>query len=269
MKPLIGKMKSSQGASILLALLFLLLCMTVSVSVLMAAASNAGKARSNREEQQKYLTLSSALGLVCDQLTSAEYHGKYEYSVLEISGEEAAASGEDAAGEPKRHRYTYEQKQGEFICGLNGPGGAVLPMRDSLDVLFGELFSPDGTQPEGRDEYEYRALSNVIFQESHVLTVTAQGAEETCPGLGGQPVTVTLRLERSGMIYLTAMLGDADGDGGIYVMEAELAPNALPGELPAPDLDPGETQTPVVCSTEPVTWRLNWITKKGGKADGS
>lgn len=267
MKPFVKKMKSSQGASILLALLFLLLCMTVAASVLMAAVSNAGKARSNREEQQKYLTLSSALRLVCDELTAAKYYGKYEYSVLELPGEEGPVSGGSVAGETKRYRHIYEQKEGEFICGLNGPGGAVLPMRDGLDMLFAENFSADGTQQEGRDEYEYRALSNILFQESHILTVAAQGEEEDYPGLGGQQVTVTVRLERSGVIYVKAVLGDMDGDGGLYVMEAELAPNALPGEPLAPDTDPDRARTPIPCSTEPTTWSLSWIVKRGGTAD--
>ena len=40
-----------------------LVCAMVGASVLMAAASNAGKSRSSREEQQKYLTLSSAMHL--------------------------------------------------------------------------------------------------------------------------------------------------------------------------------------------------------------
>ena len=59
------------GASILLALLFFLVCAMVGASVLMAAASNAGKSRSSREEQQKYLTLSSAMQLVCDESSTA------------------------------------------------------------------------------------------------------------------------------------------------------------------------------------------------------
>lgn len=53
MKTLNRKLHSQRGASILLALLFLLACMMVAASVLMAAASNAGKIRSNYEEQQR------------------------------------------------------------------------------------------------------------------------------------------------------------------------------------------------------------------------
>lgn len=67
------KLKSSRGASMVLALVFLLVCVMVGSSVLMAAASNGGRSRSNRQEQQMYLVLSSALQLVADDLNGAEY----------------------------------------------------------------------------------------------------------------------------------------------------------------------------------------------------
>lgn len=44
------KLQSQRGASLLLALLFLVLCSLVSATILMAAVSNAGKARSNLRE---------------------------------------------------------------------------------------------------------------------------------------------------------------------------------------------------------------------------
>ncbi len=61
MEKLRRKLKDSRGATIILALLFLLLCMMVAATLLMAAVSNAGKAQRSRAEQQKHLTLSSAL----------------------------------------------------------------------------------------------------------------------------------------------------------------------------------------------------------------
>ena len=73
MEQLRRKLKSRRGATILLALALLLLCMMVAASLLTAAVSNAGKVRSNKEEQQKYLVLSSALRLVCGELEKAGY----------------------------------------------------------------------------------------------------------------------------------------------------------------------------------------------------
>lgn len=80
MKAVRQKLKSQQGASILLALLFFLICILVAVSLLMAAVSNAGKIRSNREEHQKHLAVSSALELVCDDFLTVTYTVKYEFA---------------------------------------------------------------------------------------------------------------------------------------------------------------------------------------------
>ena len=77
------KLRSQRGASMLLALLFLLICSMVTASILMAAAANAGKHRSNLEEHQTYLALSSAVSLLCDELNGAEYRGRYYYEVEE------------------------------------------------------------------------------------------------------------------------------------------------------------------------------------------
>ena len=84
MENLRNKLNSRRGASILLALLFLLVCMMVAASVLMAAVSNGGKLGSNREAQQRYLTLSSAITLVSDQLTAAQYRGRYTHTVTDV-----------------------------------------------------------------------------------------------------------------------------------------------------------------------------------------
>ena len=119
MRRLTGKLKSEKGASILLAMLLLLICMMVGASVLMAAVSNAGKARSNRQEEQVYLALSSALRLVTDDLVSVKYTGSYQ--LLERS---------EPAPSTMKTRY-FVPLQGEFNC-LMGE----LAYREVFDALF-------------------------------------------------------------------------------------------------------------------------------------
>lgn len=77
MDAIFQKLRSQKGASMLLALLFLLICSMVTASILMAAAANAGKHRSNLEEHQIYLALSSAVSTLCDELNRCEYRGRY------------------------------------------------------------------------------------------------------------------------------------------------------------------------------------------------
>lgn len=127
MRSMREKLKSQSGASILMALLFFLLCAMVGASVLMAAASNAGKSRSNRQEQQKYLTLSSAMRLVCDELTGAKYTPECKIT--------SSVPIKDGEGGTIGTAYTYTQSAGSYEpYGL----GNALPLLPELEQLFGE-----------------------------------------------------------------------------------------------------------------------------------
>ena len=111
------KLKSSRGASILMALLFLLVCMMVASSLLMAAVSNAGKIQSDRTEQQKYLTLSSGLRLVCGELEEMAYTGEYQYAEWFVENEEKNEKGE-AVNERRISRNLQQQKKRQLSnCG--------------------------------------------------------------------------------------------------------------------------------------------------------
>ena len=162
------KLNSQSGASILLALLILLLCVMVGASILMAASSNAGKSRSNQEEHQKYLALSSALRLVCGELEQAEYRGRYE---LEIITKEQV----DENGEAVEHTYySFQQIDGEFNCGL----GDTLPLLDELDSVC------RGTFPESYDDavlhYKYpKQEADPTFQD-HSITLKV-GTKDSAP----------------------------------------------------------------------------------------
>lgn len=214
MKKIREKLRSQNGASILLALLFFLLCGMVGASVLMAAASNAGKSRSSREEQQKYLTLSSALQLVCDELESASYIGKYNVEKRTVQYEDPVTNEET--------EYTYmviSQQQGDFVSGL----GNTLPVRDALDDLFSRQFIKT-TGGGYQDDHIYEPLNPFPTWE-HTLTLNVDG--QTDPGLGEQ-VTVKVKLGQSVTeqyrFFLTATL-DSDPD---YAMSTELTPSGIP-----------------------------------------
>lgn len=72
------KLHSKRGASLLLALLFMLVCLTVGAVVLTAAATNAGRIQRNRLEQQDYLAVASAAELVKADMDGAKFVGEYE-----------------------------------------------------------------------------------------------------------------------------------------------------------------------------------------------
>lgn len=66
------KLQSRSGASLLLAMVFLLLCVFVGGSVLAAATANAGRVAHLKQEQQTYLSQRSAMQLMAQMLKGTE-----------------------------------------------------------------------------------------------------------------------------------------------------------------------------------------------------
>ena len=244
------KLKSSRGASILMALLFLLVCMMVASSLLMAAVSNAGKLQGGRTEQQKYLTLSSGLRLVCGELEEMAYTGEYQYAEWFVENEEKNEKGE-AVGMTRTDYYWCGQAESTLTGGnlADALRGFFL---EELDGMYGEAFTARGFQAQPAQPSAEHEL---------VLTVDGSGL----PGLE-EPVTVTLRLENRGKrIHLTAALGSMDEKGYVYTLEAELASAGVPQEVkytpPAGAVFASvPSGTPVF--TGAVKWELEWIEKK-------
>lgn len=244
------KLKSSRGASILMALLFLLVCMMVASSLLMAAVSNAGKIQSDRTEQQKYLTLFSGLRLVCGELEEMAYTGEYQYAEWFVENEEKNEKGE-VIGTTRTDYYWCGQAEGTLTGGnlADALRGFFL---EELDGMYGEAFTARGFQAQPAQPSAEHEL---------VLTVDGSGL----PGLE-EPVTVTLRLENRGKrIHLTAALGSMDEKGYVYTLEAELASAGVPQEVKYTPLTGAvfasvPSGTPVF--TEAVKWELEWIEKK-------
>ena len=277
MKALCKKWKSSRGASILLALLFLLICIMAGASVLMAAASNAGKVRSNREEQQSYLTLSSALTLICDELERVEYVGRYSWEVRAVYIPVTDGEG-NLTDEFDHNEHTYTQLPGELRGvgdGWSQAGGewelsGVVPLNDNLDAVFAENFRRGALLGEAnpRDGFIFHPMKAEGAKPKDPYTVTLE-AGESDPACGEEirkPVVVSVDLRPSGRIVLTAAF---ETDSG-YVMQALLEPVLEPGktlkDVIAPSVPPkrsdpgaadGEYET-----DEGLRWSLSRITRK-------
>ena len=73
MKRLQAKLKSKQGASIVMAMMFFLLCIMVCSVVITAATGNAGRFHGMRTESQHYYTGSSAARLLRDSFENYTY----------------------------------------------------------------------------------------------------------------------------------------------------------------------------------------------------
>ena len=302
MKRLREKLRSQRGASILLALLMLLVCMMVGSSVLAAAASNAGKIQSNRVEQQKYLTLSSAIQLIAEELAQARYTGRYqlwEWEVTTTVTDKSDPSHPVATVASESFFYCkqlgWETSPAAYSC---GDLTDQLPLGKELDEIFSQQFRAKGDKAAG-----YEALEGTDVEPSIVrtLTVTLPDNLAGYPDSGLEPyqapktVTVQVKLDHSTKhILLTAWLGNEPTApaGGKDTMIAELVAKqgTLPvlgytpggrkkGDLPIPSSSSsvsGSLETTITVNTTadgqifpkagepavPMQWELNWI-KKG------
>lgn len=234
------KLKSESGASILIALLFFLICALVAASLLMAAVSNAGKIKSNQEMHQKYLTVSSALELVCDDLTGAEYYGQYSFRKEESTG--------GSAGQTVNIHY-YEQQQGQYDCQL------ASSLIGDLDAIFAEQMEADITGfPEVDNVKNHAVTFPHPGTENSVRTFIVEPAATDGINLGKVQITVTVD-RKSYTINLTARLVE----DAAYGMEAELTPVA--SNFP----HIREQSKEGVYKTEAMTWKVGWITKASSK----
>lgn len=235
------KLRSQRGASILLALLFFLVCAMVGASVLMAAASNAGKSRSSREEQQKYLTLSSAMQLVCDELTAAEYSAEFVRTKTEevlktIVTENGSYSVHDY------YKYYYEQKSGSYTGGFSKN---VLPVLNTLDGLFAKGRLPV-TEIKNSDHYIYSSSFTVSGDQAVELELAVTDPDSGTGLNLPVKVTVVLKQDPAFRIYVTARLAEDES----YSMYAELICGTVP------QIEAGKA------TYGPIKWTLSQITRK-------
>lgn len=234
------KLQSQRGASLLLALLFLALCSLVTATILMAAVSNAGKARSNLREHQSYLALSSAVDLICDEIVRSEYQGKYHYreEVVETPVENPD-TGEETGEVITTTYYHFTQLEGSCAYKEADTESQLTGLlKNDLDTLFARQIE----STLDRDKFAtWEVKGEGIF--THTWKVHPQ----TGTVLDEKEVEVQLEVvEDSYAIELTAQL-----DG--YQLQAELTPSTNRPSLPNP-LPTGESRT------ESLQWKVGWIT---------
>lgn len=278
MEALKKKFKSRRGASLLLAMLFLMVCMMVGASVMIAAAFNLNKFRGVQEEQQKYLTLSSALNLLVDELERVEYVGQYSYTltpVYQMDGEGNLIFDEESGSAIIDHSvHTYEQVAGELrlqdikaTWDLN----EVLPLYNNLDMVFADKFDEtEHTGPNINDEYNYRKRTDfpadTISPPVQYTLELKLNDEDEAYGDFSDTVSIDVELREDGSIYLTATLEETD-----YKMIALLKANLDYEHNEYPQnrlvLRGNEDDTTIYYETElPIRWNLEYIFK--GEAAG-
>jgi hypothetical protein len=246
MKAIRQKLKSEQGASILLALLFFLVCTMVCASILMAAMSNAGKKRSNIEEQQSYLVLSSALQTVCDDLVNATYHGQWTVTV-QTEGIETGDGTEDESSYTKT-TYTYTQVAGSYT------GSLTDMLLDDFDSIFAKSFTEGNLQKVNGVDYEVKALSGLQDPVTHTLTVTPNTG---ISDLDDAPVTITMLVRSESSDGTKDYAIDLVASYKNYSMTAEVTTSV--SGIPKPVTDSEIQNGATYQSQQAIQWKLGWI----------
>lgn len=243
------KLRSQRGASLLLALLFLLLCSMVTASILMAAVANAGKYRSNQEEHQTYLALSSAITTLCDELNRAEYQGQYS-CWMEEKISENTSEGDDSTETTVIKYYYFEQKDGLYrYPGTEREGRFHALLLNSFDALFAKELE----RVLNSSQFTSIILKTEPVPMNYALTLTPA----TGTTLDSRNVTLSLTIKESYAIYITAYLDDLPE----YKVEAELTPNANAPTISSLSFDAVGSIS--VKQTAPMKWKLGWITIAG------
>ena len=264
MKRAAEKLNSRRGASILLALVFVLTCVMVGISILSAAASNAGRTHSNHEEQQLYLSLSSALQLVADDLSNASYTPNVKDLCREDS--EPVEVGKDEEGNVITETYTTYTHT--FSRAEGSIEGCLLKnlFQKKLDAVFDTYMSGRNfpSSSLGYDTFVY--INNISPAETvapFTLTVTPDMAGLPIeagrdPYHAAQAVEVDVDIDDNYRITLTAHLPDSDAEADSFRLSTVLtrSSSTLPDiSLPTYGTD-GTTTIP---ASPAVTWKQGVI----------
>ena len=168
------KLNSSSGASILMALLLLLVAVMVSAVILAAAVSAAKTIRTDREQQQTYLTVSSAAALVRDSILNGS--GKYVTKKTECFSD---ADRKIPQGDPT-------------TIGTKASGNFSSIMNDGISILKTQPLFPYSYTCTIQDENKQYEPVTAVFslttrnseedgQISYLLTVTFTAGSDNHP----------------------------------------------------------------------------------------
>ena len=177
------KLNDSGGASMLMALLLLLLAMMVSIVLLTAAVSSAKTIRNEREQQQAYLTVSSAVALVRDSVLGGS--GSYTVTTKTIYKK---SNYTDLYGSPTKES---EDASGNFSSILNEAIEKVMNDPESTYTSACSIQDADGRYAEVRADFTLSAEESEADADTYyILTVACSIAD---PGEHPCRMTLTMR----------------------------------------------------------------------------
>lgn len=286
------KLKSRNGASILLALLLLLLCVMVGSSIMAASMSNAGKSKGSQEAQQEYFIVKSAIELVCGELEKIEYTGQYEYSGKEFRCcDDPDIDHPLKTGHSKESRYVLLYKMLPeispstiFMPKTKLPYNFETALSKEFDKLYAVPFYKaglsnfySGSSPLSFDDLpelynRIYTIDNTVQLKKDAGAVAEKQTDEhnfsietNDDPLNGYKVNVKVEIIESDLsLKITAEIGGTGSNKGSNKMEALMTPAFKTFAAPT-DSDTGIYEAPIMNDIRhpatSLTWTIKYIRK--------
>lgn len=194
------KLNSQKGASMLMALLLMLVGIMVSAVIISAATSAAVNKRSEKEQQQAYLAVSSAAELVRDDFQSIT--GRYKLVTTTVTNADGTTTTTKDTIEATCAVGDIINDIGERLMGA-APSNTydktyTFSIEGYEDVTANFLIA-SGTSTSGEDIYDLTVIFTNGASSEHpcrmVLTMEGKLAEERTSGDTGSTQVVTQTLE--------------------------------------------------------------------------
>lgn len=278
MKRIREKLNSSRGATILFALLIFMLCVVAGTAALTAAASNAGRFSHAGSDQQQYLSVSSAAGLLRDEFGGTTF--KAEISLEETYTWAYKPVYDDPDDEENREIIGYELDPAatstSYALGTpvySWTGDAEL-VQAVFESQLENLFRRDEVLADWYEKTEQHAPGEISYG-AQTLRIVGDGELEDSLG----EVKATLSLDKGTYdIHVELGLAPSDGNGGGDLLYASSM--FLPGKTSSrvsskPPVITGDedemhgTRVITQTLTFTVTWQAGSIdvgTRTGGAA---
>ena len=198
-----GKLHSRTGASMLIALLFFLVAMTVGAVVLTAASANAGRVKRNRQEQQNYLAVASAAGLLREDITGdpcLTFIGSYrriDTEIVTYHESKDEETGEVTTWTTTEHKTEYKKDADDESAPLSNSDGTGLDENSKL--LTNGIVSLDDTYYATVPELLCAAPTQNLekdleFKENDELDIPAVEGKLTIQTAGNERYTIRVQL---------------------------------------------------------------------------
>lgn len=166
MNPVMRKLKSKRGASMLLAMMFMAFCVFVGGSVLSAAAANGSRVAKQAKDQQAYLSQRSAAIVIADEL-KGHPDDQLQMTVVEKTTETTVKIPGSADAKDKKTSVSFELYPAEYLDENNIK--TVVTKTEFQKLLYEaavDLYMSTGS----KNTYAVPTFKNFNFEKAYVYT---------------------------------------------------------------------------------------------------